>query len=307
MVAMSDRARSKWFNTIFLLALAGCGTTRMSDTVRTATEQILISNAVDQAVTAIDCSCLRDKTVFLDEKYLDGVVDKGYVISSIRQHLLAAGCLLQEDRTKAMYVVELRSGAIGTDRHSLLVGIPQMTVPTFLPGQPSQIPEVPIVKKNDEQGVAKIALFAYNRLTGERIWQSGTVEAVSTAKDSWVFGLGPFRGGTISPRTEFAGQEIPLPLRADKEDSDNKTAWYITPVTGPASWEERRLPQRIDWKALAQSLAKTTFGDKANLLTQAVKPEAKQPSESPPFKEPSAPNARDRKTVTAQASVNGGE
>jgi len=160
-----------------LLGLAaGCGTTRMTDSTRTATEQLLISSAVDRSVSQFDFNGLAGKKVFFDAQYLDGTVDKGYVVSSLRQHLLASGCLLQEDRGKATYVVEARSGGVGTDHSSLLVGVPQMTVPALVPGQPSQIPEIPLAKKNDQNGLAKIAVFAYNRQTGERVWQSGVIQ-----------------------------------------------------------------------------------------------------------------------------------
>src|SRR5712671_5800920 len=93
-----------------ILGLAlGCGTTRMTDTQRTATEQLLISNAVDKAVTQLDFRPLSGKPVFFDAQYLDNTVDKGYVTSSLRQQLLANGCVLQEDRTKATYVIEARA------------------------------------------------------------------------------------------------------------------------------------------------------------------------------------------------------
>src|ERR1700730_11683982 len=109
-----------------VLGLAvGCGTTRMTDTLRTATEQLLVSNAIDQAVSELDFRELSGKTVYFDPQYLDGVVDRGYLVSSLRQQLLASGCVLQDDRTKARYVVEVPSGGDGTNRHALLVGIPQ--------------------------------------------------------------------------------------------------------------------------------------------------------------------------------------
>lgn len=224
----------------------GCGTTRMTDTQRTATEQLLISNAVDQAVTQLDFRALAGKTVYFDPQYLDGSVDRGYLISSLRQHMLACGCILLEDRSRATYVVEARSGAIGTDRHSLLVGIPQMTVPTILPGQPSQIPEIPFAKKTDQQGVAKVAVFAYNRETGHPIWQSGVIEAVSTTKDLWVLGTGPFQNGTIQRRTKFAGEPIPLvPFGNDKDE--DKPAPLVVPVTEAAAWVEP-VPRASVWQ-----------------------------------------------------------
>src|SRR5262245_48088565 len=180
---------------------AGCGTTRMTDSTRAATEQLLISDAVDHSVAQLDFHGLVGKKVYFDAQFLDGTVDKGYVVSSLRQHLLASGCLLQEDRKQATYVVEARSGGVGTDHSSVLLGVPQMTVPSLVPGQPSQIPEIPLAKKNNQQGVAKIAVFAYNRLTGERVWQSGLVESCSTSKDLWLLGTGPFQRGSIRTRT----------------------------------------------------------------------------------------------------------
>src|SRR5205823_12442541 len=77
---------------------AGCGTTRVSDTQRTATEQLLVSNAVDQAVSQLDFRILAGKPVYFDPQYLAGSIDRGYVVSSLRQHLLASGCILQEEQ-----------------------------------------------------------------------------------------------------------------------------------------------------------------------------------------------------------------
>jgi hypothetical protein len=169
---------------------------------------------------------------------LENVADRGYLVSSLRQQLLACGCILQEDRTKAIYVVEVRSGGAGTDRHSLLIGVPQMTVPTFVPGQPSQIPEIPLAKKTDQQGVSKIAVFAYNRVTGQRLWQSGTVEAISTARDTWVLGAGPFRKGTILQGTEFAGEQLPIPTLGERTDHDLDARSTVIPVTAASLWPE---------------------------------------------------------------------
>jgi hypothetical protein len=213
---------------LLLLLVAGCGTTRVTDTQRTATEQLLVSQAVDQAVTQLDFRILTGKLVYFDPQYMDGAVDRGYVVSSLRQHLLACGCILVEDRTKATYVVEARTGGIGTDRHALLFGVPQMNVPTFVPGQPSSIPEIPIAKKTDQKGIAKIAVFAYNRLSGRPVWQSGVVQAVSTAKDTWVLGAGPIQGGTIRDNVEFAGQHLDFSLTEKIEEPNHPPSIDVT-------------------------------------------------------------------------------
>jgi hypothetical protein len=222
--------------TALLGFLLGCGTTRVTDTQRTATEQLLVSNAIDQTVSQFDFRSLAGKTVYFDPQFLDGTVDRGYLVSSLRQHLLASGCLLQEDRNKAAYIVEARAGSVGTDRHGLLFGIPQMQVPTLLPGQPSQIPEIPLAKKTDQKGVSKIAVFAYNRQTGRPVMQSGVVQAISTSKDTWVLGAGPFQRGTVREGTEFAGQPIQVPFFGEKPDGEVLPP--VVPVTQAASWSE---------------------------------------------------------------------
>jgi hypothetical protein len=198
--------------------LAGCGTTKMTNSPRAASEMLLISQAVDYSVAKLDFTALAGQRVFLETVALDGTVDKGYLISSVRQQLLAHGALLQEKRESAVYVVELRAGAVGTDQHSVMVGTPAISLPPVVPGLPpvTSIPEIALAKKSDQRGVAKIGVFAYNRITGRAVWQSGAVESESTLKDTWVFGAGPFRRGSIRKRAELAGEPLPdLPTPAE--------------------------------------------------------------------------------------------
>jgi hypothetical protein len=197
-----------------LAGLVGCGTTKWSDTSRTATEQLLISDAMDRAISKVDLRALAGKEIYLDASPLGRTVDSDYLVSSLRQHMLASGCILKEKREEAEYVLELRAGAVGTDRRELLVGVPATKVPDVVPvpGVPRSIPEVGLIKKTEQRGVAKIAMFAYNRKTGRPVWQSDVIPVESKAKDIWFLGAGPFQQGTIYEGTKFAGDEIEIPL-----------------------------------------------------------------------------------------------
>ena len=228
------------------LQLAGCGTTRWSDTQRTATEQLVISEAIDRTVSKLDLRVLAGRTVFFEEKYLESGVDRGYLISSIRQHLLANGCLLQEDRAKADYVVEARAGAIGTDRHDVLFGVPQLNLPMLMPGIPSQIPEINLAKKTNQVGVAKVAVFAYNRKTGESIWQSGVVQNTSAAKNIWILGVGPFQRGLDREGTTFAGTRIEIPLFGSSEEKEKQFPREVVPITRETIWSRPSGPAPAD-------------------------------------------------------------
>ena len=194
--------------------LAGCGTTKWSDTSRTATEQLVLSEAIDNAVSEIDFTVLNRRKVFFDPQYVEASVDKKYLVSSMRQHLLACGCLLEDNRDKAEFVIEARTGAVGTNRHDLLFGVPQVNIPSVIPvpGMPSQIPEIPLAKKTKQIGVVKLGVFAYERETGQRVWQSGLVQQGSEAKDVWLFGAGPIQRGPMRNGTAFAGMKLRVPL-----------------------------------------------------------------------------------------------
>jgi hypothetical protein len=191
------------------MPLIGCGTTRSSDTARTATEQLLISDAIDRAVQTMNLQPLTGQTVFLDDSKLGDAVDRNYFISTLRQQLLANGCQLRDKREEADFVVEARVGAIGTDRNDQLFGLPSMNVPQIPVVQPipAVIPEIPIAKRKDQRGIAKIAVFAYHRATGAPVWQSGIVRQESTANDVWIMGAGPFQNGTIYDENGMAKEK----------------------------------------------------------------------------------------------------
>lgn len=219
----------------------------MTDTQRAASEMLLVSQAVDEAIQQIDCSQLAGKKVFFDSQYLRGSVDEGYIISSIREHLFSHGALLLEQRENAEIIVEARNGGVGTDRQGMFIGTPQLTVPTIVLPQPTTIPELALIKKTNQKGIAKIALFAYHRDTGRGLWLSGHLRGQSSLKEAWFFGAGPISYGSIRPRAELVGEElpklprIPIPFSrpdpivpADNEDNDLKLGdFQLPPATLP--------------------------------------------------------------------------
>src|SRR5690606_11244813 len=154
------------------LALSGCGTTK----TYTATEQLLLSDAVDMSVAKLDFTPLTAKRVYLDATYLKTVkspllIDSDYVISSLRQQMMGAGVLLVEGREEAEIIAEARMGALGMDGHDVIYGLPASNSlasasaalggASLLPA----IPEISIARREGRQGASKLAVFAYDRET----------------------------------------------------------------------------------------------------------------------------------------------
>ncbi len=197
------------------LGIIGCGTT----TQRLGTEQLLLSDAVDMAVSQMDFRPLQNQSVYLDTTYLQsikglGFVNAPYIISSLRQQLTAANCLLQETREEADIIVEARVGALGTDGHEVTYGLPQSkalasAASVFANAPPLPvIPELSVGRVDAQSAVAKLMVFAYDRQSRQPIWQSGSARAESNSRNVWVLGAGPFQGGTVHQGVKFAGASI---------------------------------------------------------------------------------------------------
>lgn len=225
----------RWFTKLLYLTVAplglvllvGCGTMRE----RTATQQLLMSDAVDRAVSHIDFSPLSGEEIYLDTQYLNeakstSLVNNQYIISSLRQQMMAAGCYLMDKPEEAAYIVEARVGALGMDGHEINYGFPSNNVlnaaAVALPVPNSPLPAVPEIsfgRKTEDSAAAKLAVFAYRRETREPVWQSGLSVARSKAQGKWILGAGPFQSGTIYEGTMFAGQR----LRANPFDEEELT------------------------------------------------------------------------------------
>ncbi len=169
----------------------GCTTTKQSNTARTATEQLLISNAVDQSLNKIDFSPLAGSAVFVEEKYID-CVDKGYVIGSIRHKLLQAGATLAGKPEEAEAIMEVRSGSVGTDSTSSYVGIPGFTAPGMI-----GIPDIKLVTRDSQKAVAKIGIVVYSVKSKRELGEGGVSMALADDTNTYVLGHGPKQSGTL--------------------------------------------------------------------------------------------------------------
>jgi hypothetical protein len=205
---------------LYLAPATGCGTFKTSSTPRTGTEELLLTNAWDSALQKVDFRPLTGVPVFLDTTHVTAV-DQGWVVSSLRQAMLSQGVLLRPKAEQAQWIVEARVGAYGTDSYTWMFGIPQTTIPPTVTGMPNgTIPELPLVKNSKQQGTAKLALFAYDRASGQFVWSSGTVMAVSSAKDVYVGAFGPIQSGSIRGGTKILG--LRLPLSPDENSPDGR-------------------------------------------------------------------------------------
>ncbi|MBQ9372804.1 MAG: hypothetical protein IJU03_11495 [Thermoguttaceae bacterium] len=212
---------------------AGCGTTKFSDTSRTATEQLLISSAMEELVDEYDYSRLAGLKVHV--KAANTTTDGDYLKSLVRQQLAANGAFVKDSEDAADYIVEVAPGAVGTNRYELMYGIPETTIPAIgTLNNATSIPEFALIKRTDQKAQVKLRMWAYNKTTGAIIWQSGVNTKTSNIRDRWIFGAGPFTTATY----DSAGMRIGGDQAIPQTFGEQTTAAEKTSVSMEASYQE---------------------------------------------------------------------
>lgn len=165
------------FIVLMVILGAGCASYTTTNPPRSATEQLLLSTAVDHAMTNADLSIFRNQKVFVDASYFDSY-DPKYAIGTVRDALSRGGARLVDDVKSSDVVVEVRSGALSIDASQSFFGIPQMGVPVPLAGA-LNIPQLPFFLNSKQDSYAKIALLAYDTRSRQHIYSSGSLDGKS--------------------------------------------------------------------------------------------------------------------------------
>jgi hypothetical protein len=191
-----------------LTLVTGCASTKTSDTARTGIEQLLISSATDQALDKVNLQPIAQAKVFLETKYLD-CTDKNYVIVALHQRLMRHGCTLVDKPEEAQVIVEVASGAIGTDRQDFFVGIPSVPL---APPSPIALPRMELFTRTRANGTARLTVLAYDAKTRLCVVDSGAALARSDYKSWHMLGTAPVVTGRIPAELAAATGESESPV-----------------------------------------------------------------------------------------------
>lgn len=195
-----------------VLTLSACTETRRSNPERTATEQLLLSTAMDRAAGQLDISLPAGTRIYIDASRFKGY-DEDYAIGVMRDRFLVAGLNIALTRELADVIVEIRSGALSTSGNRTLVGIPSFSIPIPLTGDLT-VPELSLVAKERRRGIAKVAFTAYWRQDGSLANRNEPVVGVS-GYDNWeVLGLNWLTGDDF-----LEDADIPPEKKAGADDA----------------------------------------------------------------------------------------
>ena len=139
-------------------ALAGCGARTVSNTPRTAIEQLLLSGAVDLALEKIELSEAKGKKLYVDFSNLKAY-DAEYIKVACRARFARLGAVLVAKADEADYTAEIASGGLGIEYKSSLVGLPAIPIPQA----PIPMPELAAYKSIEQTGILKLLVFVHAR------------------------------------------------------------------------------------------------------------------------------------------------
>jgi hypothetical protein len=123
----------------------------------------------------------------------------------MHHRLLQAGARLVDKPDAAHVVVEIGSGAVGTDAQELFVGIPEIPLP---PPSPISIPRLALFTRSRMNGTAKLLVVVYDAKTKAPVISSGTLLARSDQNNWNVLGAGPVQTGSVPEEIAAATGEV---------------------------------------------------------------------------------------------------
>ncbi|WP_374570570.1 DUF6655 family protein [Phenylobacterium sp.] len=168
------------------LALSACATATQTTPPRTATEQLLISHAAEQAAKKLDIPLKPGTRVFLRPAGFTGS-EGDYAVSALRAALSARGMALPPRPEDADVVLEVREAALSIDEMNRLVGVPSVTLPNISTLGLFTIPELPLYARRDRTGIAEFLLFAYDAKTGAPLHMADRVEGATMIRAHKAF------------------------------------------------------------------------------------------------------------------------
>lgn len=307
------------------LLLTGCGKT----TSQSATDQLLQSSAIDRAIQKIDFTPLARQKVYLDDQFIrgtkvNGYVNSDYVISSLRQQIMAANCLIMERKEDAEYIIEARVGTLGNDQHEINYGIPANNMLSTASNAVSVAPQIPVIpeislaKREHRTGAAKIGVFAYHQETREPVWQAGVRAERARSRDSWFLGIGPYQSGTIYEEPMFAGGRIDRPVQnvligkgRQKSPEPMPPVDYQSPYLFPLAYQLKAEQQKkgddpkttVDWANHQKTQEEIRqLLQQIEAETKTLAPPGGLPTPQPPAAEPSPVPLGDDNSAAEQPS-----
>ena len=216
-------ARPTRFAEVFVILLAACllsacaPTRDTSKSLRSATEQLLLSQAVERSLEEVTVPMLKDATVALEVAGLTS--DQFYVRDAVAAHLAGkVGAKIRSHQADAKYLVRVMVQALGTELDQSFFGMPQVEGGLI----PIALPELPLYKFVRQVGYVRYALHVYDIATGQLALATPWFTKTAASRQYTVLFFFTFRTSTLIDPPELSKvPTVPIITPLPKEPSSD--------------------------------------------------------------------------------------
>jgi len=146
---------------MILYLLSACAPSReLSKTARTATEQLLVSQAMERSVSGVTVPLPDGSSVAVETAGLKDT-DTAYTRELVAGRLGLLGLRVHKKEEEANYLVRVIVQTLGTDQENSFFGIPPVTSVLL----PFALPELATYKYEHQQAVVRLRLEIFERAT----------------------------------------------------------------------------------------------------------------------------------------------
>jgi hypothetical protein len=164
---MLARSRAALLTTPLALA---CATTERITLPRTASEQIISTEAIDRGLAQIRWPELAGEKLVVQVGGPQESLDRDYLLRSVEVLIAQRGGIVVDDEDEADYEVNVLVGAVGIDFDGRFVGVRGMGGSALIP---FTIPELALYKTVRLDGFAKTEIALLDRKKGGVVHRSG--------------------------------------------------------------------------------------------------------------------------------------
>lgn len=169
---------------VAMLLIAGCATSKVTSTERTAVEMALLSQSAEDTLSKLDDgTVLYYDRFWIDEEQFQ-TVDEEFILSTLKLFLLRKGMKAVDKAEDADVLVYPRAANAAMDESKSMIGIPSL--PIVIPGAGSvETPEVALYKQHTQAGVNRMGLYGIDAKDRSLAFDFGT-EASRKTYTRWT-------------------------------------------------------------------------------------------------------------------------
>lgn len=182
---------------VCLFLLTSCSSPHITNTSRSAVEQLLLCATIERGISKADFSAFKNKIVKLDYSNLNPQVDKNLIMGYLEIHLSNFGIVISKsDSQKPDFIIQVTCGVLATDIDKALIGTPALPIPIPDTSVSVVIPEIPLYRRICRSAHGR---FHFNVLDANTLKPVKTFKGINSKAQfiDWTIFMIPFKSHNV--------------------------------------------------------------------------------------------------------------